>query len=135
MKIKHIKIQGFRGIDELTLDFGAGNMSVLIGVNGVGKSSVIDCLAILLSAYVKRLKKVFGERRLQKSFENDYSVGSSNTVTIQNVSGSTINYYVAGDSLGSQHSRKLKSKIDDVKNNCDSSTLEILVNYDHSPFA
>jgi hypothetical protein len=96
---------------------------------------VIDYLAILLSAYVKRLKKVFGERRLQKSFENDYSVGSSNTVTIQNVSGSTINYYVAGDSLGSQHSRKLKSKIDDVKNNCDSSTLEILVNYDHSPFA
>jgi predicted ATP-dependent endonuclease of OLD family len=39
MKIKHIKIQGFRGIDELTLDFGAGNMSVLIGVNGVGESS------------------------------------------------------------------------------------------------
>jgi predicted ATP-binding protein involved in virulence len=134
MKIKHIKIQGFRGIDELTLDFGAGNMSVLIGVNGVGKSSVIDCLAILLSAYVKRLKKVFGERRLQKSFENDYSVGSSNTVTIQNVSGSTINYYVAGDSLGGQHSRKLKSKIDDVKNNCDSSTLEILVNYDQEDF-
>ncbi len=67
MKIKHILIKDFRGIDELSLDFGSDNINVIIGVNGVGKSSVIDCVSLLLSAYVKKLREVFGNRKLQQS--------------------------------------------------------------------
>jgi predicted ATPase len=70
MKIKHVRIQDFRGIDDLSLDFGSDNINVLIGVNGVGKSSVIDCLCLLLSEYVKKLKEVLREGKLQQSFEN-----------------------------------------------------------------
>lgn len=49
MKIKRLKMQSFRGIGDLTLDFDEIEPTVLIGINGVGKSSILDCLAILLS--------------------------------------------------------------------------------------
>ena len=49
MKIKRLKMSSFRGIGNLTLKFDETEPTVLIGVNGVGKSSILDCLAILLS--------------------------------------------------------------------------------------
>ncbi|MDZ8054531.1 MAG: AAA family ATPase [Aulosira sp. ZfuVER01] len=49
MKIKRLKMQSFRGIGDLTLDFDEIEPTVLIGINGVGKSTILDCLAILLS--------------------------------------------------------------------------------------
>ncbi|MEH2144431.1 AAA family ATPase [Nostoc sp.] len=47
MKVKRLKMQSFRGIGDLTLDFHQTEPTVLIGINSVGKSSIIDCLAIL----------------------------------------------------------------------------------------
>jgi predicted ATP-binding protein involved in virulence len=52
MKIKHLKIKSFRGIGDLTIEFDARKPTVFIGVNGVGKSSILDCLAILLSWFL-----------------------------------------------------------------------------------
>lgn len=49
MKVKQLKINSFRGIKDLTLDFDLNEPTVFIGINGVGKSSILDCLAILLS--------------------------------------------------------------------------------------
>ncbi len=49
MKVKQLKINSFRGIKDLTLDFNLNEPTVFIGINGVGKSSILDCLAILLS--------------------------------------------------------------------------------------
>jgi predicted ATP-dependent endonuclease of OLD family len=97
MKIKHVRIQNFRGIDDLSLDFGSDNINVLIGVNGVGKSSVIDCLCLLLSEYVKKLREVFRERKLQQSLESNYIIGNGSIIN-GNVSGDIIinNYDVLG---------------------------------------
>jgi predicted ATP-binding protein involved in virulence len=55
MKVKRLKMTAFRGIGDLTLEFDAGEPTVLIGVNGVGKSSILDCLAILLSWFMVRI--------------------------------------------------------------------------------
>ncbi|NEP40498.1 MAG: AAA family ATPase [Okeania sp. SIO2H7] len=52
MKIKHLNIKSFRGIGDLTIEFDARQPTVFIGVNGVGKSSILDCLAILLSWFL-----------------------------------------------------------------------------------
>ena len=41
MKVKRLTMRSFRGIDNLTLDFDP-NINVLIGNNGVGKSSVLE---------------------------------------------------------------------------------------------
>ncbi|MEH2439286.1 AAA family ATPase [Nostoc sp.] len=62
MKVKRLKMQSFRGIGDLTLEFDETRPTALIGINGVGKSSILDCLAILLSqmimeiAYPKSIK-------------------------------------------------------------------------------
>ena len=49
MKVKSLKIKSFRGIDNLVLDLEPDLPIVFIGNNGVGKSSILDCIAILLS--------------------------------------------------------------------------------------
>jgi predicted ATP-dependent endonuclease of OLD family len=52
MRVKRLKMQSFRRIDNLTLEFHETEPTVLIGINGVGKSSILDCLAILLSPFI-----------------------------------------------------------------------------------
>jgi ABC-type cobalamin/Fe3+-siderophores transport system ATPase subunit len=49
-------MQSFRGIDDLTLEFPADEPIVFIGINGVGKSSILDCLAILLSWLIAQVQ-------------------------------------------------------------------------------
>ncbi|GAB4539544.1 MAG: AAA family ATPase [Pleurocapsa sp.] len=60
MKVKQLEIDSFRGIKNLTLDFNLKEPTVFLGVNGVGKSSVIDCLAILLSWFTARVQNPQG---------------------------------------------------------------------------
>ncbi len=56
MKLKHLEINCFRGINNLTIDFITTEPTVFIGVNGVGKSSILDCIAILLSWLLARIQ-------------------------------------------------------------------------------
>lgn len=56
MKVKRLKMQSFRGIGDLTLDFDETVPTVLIGINGVGKSSILDCLAILLTQFTGQMQ-------------------------------------------------------------------------------
>ncbi len=55
MKVKRLKMESFRGIGDLTLEFDETSPTVLIGINGVGKSSILDCLAILLSQLIREI--------------------------------------------------------------------------------
>ena len=48
MKIKRLELTNFRIFEQATFDFQPG-MNLLIGINGVGKSSVLDALRMLLS--------------------------------------------------------------------------------------
>jgi predicted ATP-binding protein involved in virulence len=48
MNIKQLRMQSFRGVSDLTLDFDT-RLNVLIGNNGSGKSSILDCLGALLN--------------------------------------------------------------------------------------
>lgn len=56
MKVKRLKMNSFRGISDLTLEFNTDEPTVFIGINGVGKSSILECLAILLSWLTKRIQ-------------------------------------------------------------------------------
>jgi predicted ATP-binding protein involved in virulence len=52
MRVENLSLQNFRGIRSLELDFsGDRNITVLVGVNGVGKSSILDVISILLLCY------------------------------------------------------------------------------------
>jgi predicted ATP-binding protein involved in virulence len=137
MKIKHIQIKDFRGIDELFLDFGPDNINVIIGINGVGKSSVIDCICLLLSEYVKKLGEVLKQRKIQQSSESKYII-SSGHVNIGNIKGNIVinNYDMLSDNNNAgQYSRKLRSEVDDVRNGASYSNFEILINHNQKDFA
>jgi len=55
-RITQLKLEAFRGIGDLTLEFNQSGANVLIGVNGVGKSSILDCLALMLTWFVNRIR-------------------------------------------------------------------------------
>jgi predicted ATP-binding protein involved in virulence len=56
MKVKRLTMNSFRGISDLTLEFHETEPTVFIGINGVGKSSILDCLSILLSWLIAQLQ-------------------------------------------------------------------------------
>lgn len=55
MRIKYLKLKNFRGIHDLELHFHS-RVNVLVGVNGSGKSSILDALGIMLSRVVSLLR-------------------------------------------------------------------------------
>ena len=66
MKIKKIEITDFRGLSDVTIDNLDKNLNLLMGINGAGKSSVLDAVALLLDAYVSRLTKKSSYGRIIK---------------------------------------------------------------------
>ena len=62
MRLNSINIEGFRGIPNLELEFPK-QVNVLVGVNGVGKSAVLDCSAIMLSRLIGRIRSSAGTGR------------------------------------------------------------------------
>ncbi|PHV48377.1 hypothetical protein CSQ91_21615 [Janthinobacterium sp. BJB301] len=54
MKVKRLSLLSFRGVKALELDF-AERTTAFVGVNGVGKSTVLDALAIALSQLTWRI--------------------------------------------------------------------------------
>lgn len=79
MKVKRLIMQSFRGIGDLTLDFDETEPTVLIGINGVGKSSILDCLAILLSRFTSSIQHSTPSGRLFT--EEDISNGKRRLIT------------------------------------------------------
>ena len=66
MKIQKIAINDFRGLSDVTIDNLDGNLNLLMGVNGAGKSSVLEAIALLLEPYIARLTKKTGYGRTLK---------------------------------------------------------------------
>jgi predicted ATP-dependent endonuclease of OLD family len=48
MQIKNLTLTQFRGFEQAKIDFYPG-MNLLVGINGVGKSTILDALRIMLS--------------------------------------------------------------------------------------
>lgn len=76
MQVNRLEMHDFRGFEELRLEFHP-RLNVLVGVNGIGKSSVLDCLAILLSRLTGRIVAAKGTGRLFT--ESDVRQGEKQT--------------------------------------------------------
>lgn len=57
MKLNNIKIRNFRGCQDVQLDFDK-NMTVIVGANGSGKSSILDAISISLSWIIARVRNI-----------------------------------------------------------------------------
>ncbi|WP_254173131.1 AAA family ATPase [Planktothrix pseudagardhii] len=71
MKVKTLEMKNFRGIGDLTLDFDFTEPTLLVGINGSGKSSILDCLATLLSHFISEIQNPGG---YQASISDQYTV-------------------------------------------------------------
>jgi predicted ATP-binding protein involved in virulence len=78
MRIETLHIQNFRGFLDLKLNFPKSNLAVLIGINGAGKSSILDCIAIMLAQFVAKLRNL--EVADIELSENDIKINSGSTV-------------------------------------------------------
>ena len=87
MHIEKLRIQNFRGFKDVTIDFPS-NLAVFIGVNGSGKSSIIDCLDNLLFELIKPLIPLL---RNSKSIDRTYGVGNFKGTDISNNHQATTN--------------------------------------------
>ncbi|MEB3193445.1 MAG: AAA family ATPase [Snowella sp.] len=86
MKVKRLELKGFRGFDEIVLDFDTSPQrpTVFIGVNGVGKSSILDALAILLSWLTKRIVRIEIETESDLGIGNLFSLNDCKSKNIHN---------------------------------------------------
>ena len=57
MRVTRLKLTNVRAIEVAELDFRSG-FNLVVGVNGVGKTTVLDALAVCLSAFVRRANKL-----------------------------------------------------------------------------
>lgn len=86
MKIQKIEIKDFRGLSDVTIDNLDRSLNLLIGVNGAGKSSVLDATALLLSAYTARLT-TSGSKGVQipvNDIQRDSRTGCTIVLTLDN---------------------------------------------------
>ncbi|WP_434683512.1 AAA family ATPase [Pseudanabaena minima] len=58
MKIKQLRMQSFRGIGDLTIAFDP-QLNIIIGNNGSGKSSILDCLSVFLNHISDEIKFLY----------------------------------------------------------------------------
>lgn len=72
MKIKNIKLKNFRCFEELVIELNE-RCNVIVGVNGAGKSTILDALAISIGTYFAKIPTTYSlpiqkEDVLRKSY-------------------------------------------------------------------
>jgi predicted ATP-binding protein involved in virulence len=77
MKVRRLDMTSFRGFRELSLEF-TGAVTVLVGINGAGKTSILDCLAVLLSQVSSGIMSRTGHGR--RFHESDIQNGQPHTL-------------------------------------------------------
>jgi predicted ATP-binding protein involved in virulence len=86
MNIKKLCLKNFRGFKALEIDFPESNLLVLVGINGAGKSSVLDSIAILLSEFVTGICEKTHRANEFPITENDINIDAEDTrieITVQ----------------------------------------------------
>lgn len=88
MKVKHLHLQNYGRFEDLKIDFAptaekSGNVTVIVGNNGAGKSQILQALATSLSWFVGSLKtgKTIGSKIELNLIKNDKSEASIKVIT------------------------------------------------------
>ena len=87
MRIIRFELTNFRGIHEMTLEMHP-QMNVLVGVNGAGKSTILDAMAIMLSRMVSLIRS--GKNSGKDISVTDISAGKTASrirVVLENIKG------------------------------------------------
>ena len=112
MKLRSLTLSNFRGIRDLTLEF-SDHVNVLVGVNGAGKTAILDCAAIMLSRLVGRIRSTHGTGRF--FVESDISNGAAETRNRIDITfrGSPCHWSVTKTRKG--HGKQTITRLDELK--------------------
>lgn len=112
MRIEKLHIQNFRGFENITLNFPKSKLAVFIGINGAGKSSILDCIAMMLAQFVAKLRNKTADI---ESSENDIKINSQstvNTITISTEDREQISWRIIEEGFYKQN----PSNYDEIEN-------------------
>ena len=112
MRIESIDIDGFRGIPELKLEFPE-QINVLVGVNGAGKSAVLDCTAIMLSRLIGRIRSTSGTGRFFSESDINNHVRETRNMISLRFRGQTVSWRVTKSRRG--YRRRFLSELEDLQ--------------------
>lgn len=83
IRVTNISMENFRGMERVIIGFHP-NMNVIVGINGSGKSSILDCLAILLARLFSKIGLTYASGRIFSDLDvsngKDYT---HNTIQIE----------------------------------------------------
>lgn len=95
MKVTHLELWNFRGIEHLSMEF-TQRTTAFVGVNGMGKSTVLDALAIALSQLTWRLNDQ--PQKARPIADEDIRLGADFArieITVAELNGSTVRWAIA----------------------------------------
>lgn len=81
MKIERINIDYFRGLKNVSIDALDEHVNLFVGINGAGKTSILDAISLLFSWYVARMSSAKG--RGKDIATDDISLHSPNGCSIE----------------------------------------------------
>ncbi|KAM3113167.1 AAA family ATPase [Phormidesmis sp. 146-33] len=126
MQLSSLTLNQFRAFQEVKFDFVAPGMNLLVGINGVGKSSVLDAIRI---AFSRVLPEFTVSEEIRLTFSIDDVMHDRNKLTVQLnfiTSGIPFECYVSRDK---KHDVELKPNRTDILFPLKSATEQPLVIY------
>lgn len=87
MKLASIELKNFRGMEDIRLPLAEGQVTLIAGVNGAGKSTVVDAAALMLSWVVARIRHAgtSGRAILEDDINNQANDAQIRIVTTEGV--------------------------------------------------
>lgn len=110
MKIKDIHIQNFRGIEDIKILDADPQMNLIVGVNGAGKTSILDAMAILLSWLIARMRST--NAKGASINEADIKIGSKEPCLLSIETERWVNWTVSKSKSYTIRNKQTSSKTD-----------------------
>ena len=138
MKVKQLSLNSFRGFDRLTLEFDPNAPTVIIGNNGLGKSSILYALATLLFWLINGIESQLGRLFIGK----DIKAGSDRleaAITVELGDRSLVTWSIYHVAVGTRVERtggdfdKLNLLLDRLKKELDAGKQPNLILVVHYP--
>ncbi len=113
MKVTALRIKDFRGLRDVALENLDPKINALVGINGSGKSSLLDCIAILLSRLFGRIRSDRSPGRLFLDSDISNSAPSTTASISVRYGQETVTWSVTKTRAGRK--KQTISNLEDVK--------------------